>query len=79
MKSYNESFKNGYNKIKQKVDDSKFFRKSYNTLDQINKFALPVLSAASVIAPQLSPAIATVGAALRGSQNLAGALKNSRN
>jgi hypothetical protein len=75
MKSYNTNYVNGYNKIKQKVDDSKFFRKSYNTLDQINKFALPALSTASLIAPASAPALATIGTALRYSQNLAGGLK----
>jgi hypothetical protein len=78
MKAYNGTMQNGYNKFRKNINDSHVFRKANNTLSQINSFALPVLAGASYVAPQLSPAFATIGTALRGSQNIAGAFRNSK-
>ena len=78
MTSFNGKIVNGYNKFRQGINNNHVFRKAANTLSQINSFALPVLTGASVLAPALAPAFATIGTALRGSQNIAGALKNTR-
>jgi hypothetical protein len=75
MKSFNGSMKNGHNKFKQKIDNSHFFRKSYNTLSQINDFALPTLATASAFAPALAPVFGGTGVALKYAQTIAGKLK----
>jgi hypothetical protein len=78
MTSFNGKITNGYNKFRQGINNSHVFRKAANTLSQINSFALPVLTGASVVAPALAPTFATIGTALRGSQNIANAFKNSK-
>ena len=78
MKAFNGNMTNGYNKFRQGINNNHTFRKAANTLDQINNYALPVLSAASIITPNLAPAYASIGTALRTSQNIAGALKNKK-
>jgi hypothetical protein len=78
MKAYNGKMENGYNKFRKGINDSHLFRKSANTLSQINSYALPVLTGASFVAPTLAPAFASIGTALRGSQNIANAFKNTK-
>ena len=78
MKAFNKDMKGGYNKFIKTIDNNHVFRKAYNTLDQINNYALPIISAGAIIQPQLAPAFASFGAALKGSQNIAGAFKNTK-
>jgi hypothetical protein len=78
MKAYNKNLENGYNKFRKGINDSHALRKTANTLSQINSYALPVLTAASYINPGIAPISATIGTALRGSQNIANALRNKK-
>ena len=78
MKAFNKDMKGGYNKFRQGINNNHTFRKAANTLDQINNYALPVLSAASIITPNLAPAYASIGTALRTSQNIANAYKKTK-
>ena len=76
MKAYNKDMKSGYNKFRQTINNNHVFRKAYNTLGQVNTYALPTLSTASIIAPNLAPALGAFATALKGSHSLAGAFKN---
>jgi hypothetical protein len=78
MKAYNKNMESGYNKFRQKINNGHVFRKAYNTLDQVNNYALPTIAAGSILAPSFAPALASIGSALKGSQNIAGALKNTK-
>ena len=51
-------------------------RKISNTLDKINEYALPGLAMATAFQPELAPAFATVGTALKGAGSIAKSFKN---
>jgi hypothetical protein len=78
MKAYNKNMESGYNKFRQGINNNHVFRKAYNTLAEVNNYALPIATAASIIAPPLAPALASIGTALKTSQNIAGAFKNTK-
>jgi hypothetical protein len=69
---------NGYNKFRQSVNNNHVFRKANNTLSQINSFALPTLSTASLIQPALAPVFGTTIAALKGMQTITNNLKTTK-
>jgi hypothetical protein len=75
MKAFNKNLHNGYNKFRQNIQRNHTFRKAANTLSQINNYALPVLGAASAIAPQASPIFGGVATALKTSETIAHKLK----
>ena len=78
MKAYDKDMTNGYNKFRKSINNNHVFRKAYNTIDQINNYALPTLVGASYVAPTLAPAFAAFGTALKTSHSLAGAFKNTK-
>lgn len=78
MKAFDKDMKGGYNKFRKTINNNHVFRKAANTLDQINNYALPILTGASILQPELAPVFASFGTALKGSQNIAGAFKNTK-
>ena len=74
---FNKNMENGYNKFRKTINNNHVFRKAYNTLDQVNTFALPALTTAAIVTPQFAPAYASFATALKGSHSLAGAFKNT--
>lgn len=70
MKSFNGSMKSGYNKFRKSIDNSHAFRKAHNTLSQINNFALPALTLASLAQPELAPIFGGIGVGLNATQKL---------
>jgi hypothetical protein len=68
MKSFNKDMKNGYNKFRKTINNSNVFRKTANTIDKINNFAIPVLTTASLLQPALAPVFGSTSAALKGFQ-----------
>jgi hypothetical protein len=75
MRAFNRDMKNGYNKFRQTLNKHHTIRKTANTLSQINNFALPVLGAASAIAPLSAPLFGGIGTALKTSETIAHKLK----
>jgi hypothetical protein len=78
MKMHNGSMQNGYNKFRKTINNNHVFRKAHNTLSQVNSFALPTLSAASLIAPTMAPIFGGVGTALKASETFTGRIKNKK-
>jgi hypothetical protein len=78
MKAYNKNMESGYNKFRQKINNGHVFRKAYNTLSEVNTYALPIATAGSLAIPSIAPALGAFATALKGSQNIAGALKNTK-
>jgi hypothetical protein len=78
MKAFNKNMQNGYDKFRKNINNGHVFRKAHNTLSQINNFALPVLTVASVAQPQLSPLFGSVGIALKAGNQITSRLKNKK-
>ena len=65
-KSISKSFLGNKN-----VTNSNFGRKMSNTINKFNEIAIPALGLASIVQPQFAPILGTVGATLKGSQDIA--------
>lgn len=78
MKAFNKDMKHGFNKFRQNINSSHTFRKAYNTLHQVNNYALPVLTGASVIAPQFSPLFGSIAGGLKGAEQITNKIKNKK-
>jgi hypothetical protein len=78
MKMHNGSMQNGYNKFRKTINNNHVFRKAYNTLKEVNNYALPTLTAASAIAPTMAPVFGSVAAGLRASETFTGKIKNRK-
>jgi hypothetical protein len=75
MKMHNKNLQSGFDKFRKKINNSNVFRKAHNTLSQINSFALPTLSAASLVQPALAPVFGTAAATLKTFQMATGKLR----
>ena len=71
MKAFNKNLQNGYNRFRTTLNKHHTIRKTANTLSQINNFALPVLGAASAIAPMSAPLFGGVATALKTGETIA--------
>ncbi len=61
--------------VRQFGSKNHILRKASNTMDKINSVALPALSMASAVAPELAPAFGTAGTVLKTGQTIANQLK----
>jgi hypothetical protein len=78
MKLHDHNFVNGWNKFRKTINNNHVIRKAASSLSQINNYALPVLGAASVVAPGFSPIFASIGTGLKAGENVFSKLKNKR-
>ena len=78
MQAFNKNMETGYNKFRKTINNNHVFRKAHNTLSQINDFALPTLTAASVIQPQLAPVFGGIATGLKATSTVTSKLKNKR-
>ena len=78
MQAFNGNMKNGYNKFRKTINNNHVFRKANNTLSQINDFALPTLTVASVAQPQLAPVFGGIATGLKSASIITSKLKNKR-
>jgi hypothetical protein len=78
MKLHDNNFVNGWNKFRKTINNNHVLRKSANTLSQINNYALPILGAASAVAPAFAPAFGGVGASLKAGETIFRKIKNKK-
>ena len=78
MQAFNGNMKNGYNKFRKSINNNHVFRKAHNTLSQINDYALPTLTVASIAQPQLSPVFGGIATGLKSASMITSKIKNKR-